>query len=65
MSLPRTARFTTPAAEEVHLRYAIPGGKDIGKPADVFYPATEYARRQQHYGPVLYPAPLPADSLRP
>ena len=53
----RTATYTTPAADEVHLRFPQPGGPDAGKPADQFYPTAEYERRQQKHGRKLYPQP--------
>jgi len=60
MSHPRTAHFSSAAADEVHLRYIQEGGQHDGKKAEAFYSPDEYAQRQQRHGEATYPKPQPA-----
>lgn len=57
MNQPRKATYTTPAADEIHLRYLQEGVTLHGKPADAFYSEPAYTERQALHGKTTYPDP--------
>lgn len=59
----RTARFTTPAKDEVMLNYIIeatPSSSLHGTPGVAFYDIAQYRERQAQHGQATYPEPLAA-----
>lgn len=66
MSQSRTAKFTTPAADEVRLDFVQdfgPHHEQTGKPGHAYYSAKQYRARQSQHGAATYPEPTPAPSL--